>query len=297
MNYIILDLEWDSVYCRQKSKFINQIIQIGAVKLDENFSYIDKFEATVCSCLSRKLTKRFIELTGITNDDMRAGIPFEMAVESYNNWAGNDIVTLTWSNSDLYAIIENMEIFSKSEITFKIDKYVDLQSYVQNELRLKGNPINNQISLSAAAEKLGINTEGIDLHTAVGDSLISALILRETYSAERFSQYVRDARDPEFVSRLTFKNYYISKINDSNIDKNELIFHCDICGKKAERQSKWRYRNHWFTAQFICRECGNTFSGRILFKKTYNSVNVKKKLVHADAEKKEKGQQVDGIYM
>ena len=44
MNYIILDLEWDSVYVKHIGGFMNQILQIGAVKLNENFDIIDVFE-------------------------------------------------------------------------------------------------------------------------------------------------------------------------------------------------------------------------------------------------------------
>ena len=47
MRYIILDLEWDSTYFPKKKRFINQILQIGAVKLNENFDLIDTFEVTV----------------------------------------------------------------------------------------------------------------------------------------------------------------------------------------------------------------------------------------------------------
>ena len=41
MEYIILDLEWDSIYYKPEKRFINHILQIGAVKLDENFNTID----------------------------------------------------------------------------------------------------------------------------------------------------------------------------------------------------------------------------------------------------------------
>ena len=47
MRYIILDLEWDSAYSVKHKRFINQILQIGAVKLNESFDITDTFEATV----------------------------------------------------------------------------------------------------------------------------------------------------------------------------------------------------------------------------------------------------------
>jgi hypothetical protein len=63
MNYIILDLEWDSTYFKAQKKFINQILQIGAVKLDQNFDIVDTFEATIKSAISNRVTGRFAKLT------------------------------------------------------------------------------------------------------------------------------------------------------------------------------------------------------------------------------------------
>lgn len=85
MIYIILDMEWDGAYCPKISRFINQIIQIGAVKLNENFEIIDTFEKTVRSSFSKKVSGRFTALTGITTDDMRAGIPLEKPLQCIMN--------------------------------------------------------------------------------------------------------------------------------------------------------------------------------------------------------------------
>ena len=81
MNYIILDLEWDSAYCKKHGRFVNQILQIGAVKLNEDFKEIGKFSKTVRSSFAKKVSNRFATLTGITTSDMLAGIPFSEAVK------------------------------------------------------------------------------------------------------------------------------------------------------------------------------------------------------------------------
>ena len=59
MEYIILDLEWDNVYLARKKRFINQILQIGAVKLDENFNITETFNEIICSDISKKVTNSF----------------------------------------------------------------------------------------------------------------------------------------------------------------------------------------------------------------------------------------------
>mgnify|MGYP001416343779 CR=1 FL=1 len=126
MHYVILDMEWDSVYHPIHKRFINQILQIGAVKLDENFNVIDIFDIIIKSSVSKKVSKRFVQLTGITKEMMLSGVRLSDAVNKYNEWLGENTVTITWSQSDLYTIIENQKYLLK-DTKFKIDKYLDLQ--------------------------------------------------------------------------------------------------------------------------------------------------------------------------
>ena len=278
MNYIILDLEWDSAYSVKFKRFINQILQIGAVKLDGNFNITDTFEQTVRSSVSKKVSGRFAALTGITTEKMRDGIPFDEAVDRYNEWAGKDTVTMTWSDSDLYSIKENEECLLSGGRRFAVEKYLDLQKFVQGELKKAGYEDKNQISLSAAAQLLGVDTEGLELHTAKDDSLLCVALLKKCYNKESFEPFIRDTGDPEFYRRLRFKPYAISNINDERIDKSQLVFYCDRCGARANRTSAWRYRNRWFAAKFTCPECARRFSGRLTFKKTYDDVLVRRRI-------------------
>ena len=276
MNYVILDLEWDSTYFTKQKRFINQILQIGAVKLDDKFNITDTFEVTIKSDISKRVSGRFARLTGITSEIMRNGKPFDTAVEMYNTWLGDDVVTMTWSNSDLYTIMDNEENLLQST-KFKIEKYLDLQKFIQTEMHLKGYQDKNQVSLAMAAEFLKVETENIDFHTAKDDSLVAAYLLKKCYNSERFVPLIKDTANPEFFKRLKFKNYCISHLKDENIDKKYLEFRCEKCGKKAERVSKWKYSNRWFCANFIC-ECGEKFNGRVTFKKTYDNLFVRQKI-------------------
>lgn len=287
MNYIILDLEWDSVYHKKYGRFVNQILQIGAVKLNEQLVYTDSFEVTVRSAISNRVTGRFTTLTGITKEEMRDGIPAEEAVEAFNRWAGEDTVTLTWSTSDLFAIEEN-ESFVLENARFHLEKYVDLQRYIQQEMRLLGWQENGQIALSAAAEYLSIDIEGIPLHTARADCLLAAAMLQKCYHADRFVPFVRDTRDESFRKRLFFKPYYLNRITDPLIDREQLIFYCETCGNKLKRKTVWRYRNRWFSADFFCKKCKAEVQGRISFRKMFDDVSVKKKLLTKESEPEKK---------
>ena len=295
MNYIILDLEWDSAYSSKHKRFINQILQIGAVKLDGEFNIIDTFEETVKSDISKKVTGRFAKLTGITTEKMLAGVPFDTAVDRYNAWAGEDTVTMTWSDSDLYSIKENEEYLLNGGRKFAIEKYLDLQRFVQGELRRGGYEDKNQISLGAAAKLLGIETDSFELHTAKDDSLLSVALLQKCYNEERFSALIRDTADPEFYKRLRFKPFNISDINDERINKEDLRFSCDKCGEKAKRITKWRYRNRWFSAKFECKKCGRRFCGRASFKKTYDDLIVRKRVCELKSKTEKKQNEMQSV--
>lgn len=295
MNIIILDLEWDSAYSVKHQRFVNQIIQIGAVKLDTDCEIIDTFSVTVKSRLSKKLTKRFVELTGITNDMMRAGVPLSEAVEQYNNWAGKNTLTMTWSTSDLYTIIENCRYLLTPSTKFRIEKYADLQSYVQNEMRSVGYELKSQISLSNAAAMLSISSEGLELHKAKDDCILSVALLKRFYNTDKMQNYIKDATNPEFFRRLTFKSYTLSNIKDDNIKAENLIFKCDKCGEVSKCITGFKYRNGWFSANFRCIDCKRTFIGRVSFKKTYDDLIVKKKIVDIKAVEKKNENAVQGV--
>ncbi len=286
MNFIILDLEWDSAYIVKYHRFLNQILQIGAVKLDENFNIIDTFDVIIKSDFAKRVTGRFAKLTGITTEKMRAGIPFADAVKQYNDWVGEDTVTMTYSNSDLFTIGENEELLLNG-VKFKIEKYLDFQKFIEGEIRLKGIELTNQISLSAAAEILGVSTEKFMLHTAKDDSLVCAELLKKYYNAERFLPLIRDTSDPEFYKRLHFKPFAISDIKSKAIDRKKLEFNCDICGRRAKRVSKWKYKNRWFCADFYCKNCDRKFNGRASFKQTYDTVISKTKICEIKVKEKE----------
>lgn len=286
MEYIILDLEWDSVYFPPQKRFINQILQIGAVKLDENFETVDTLSINIRSSVSKKVSGRFAALTGITSEIMLSGIPFDEAVEQYNEFSKNADVVMTWSTSDLYTIIENEDLLLKKGLKFKMKNYLDLQKLVQGELRNKGYESKNQISLENAAELSGVDTENFSLHTALDDCRVCAILFKKCYNKSRFEALKKDATSPDFYARLRFKPYSISNINDSNIKREELIFNCPECKGKARKLKPFKYHNRWFSADFQCEKCGFKFSGRVAFRKTYDELLVKHKVCEYKAKKR-----------
>jgi DNA polymerase III epsilon subunit-like protein len=277
MEYIILDNEWNTTFKKINGNYFNELIEIGAVKLDENLNEISRFSALIRSTFTKKLSSRFQRLTNISTEEMlKNGMTFQEAVKLYTDWAGNEAVTLTWSNSDLYVLLENFRLRThKNKIPF-IYKYIDLQKYTQNEMIAKGHSITSQISVANAALLLGIPIDGIGLHRALDDSLLCAEILKKVYAQKRLREYVVDTTAPDYYSRLTFKAYIIKDLSSPLINRKKLEFNCDKCGGEAMRLTPFAFKGQSFRAEFSCKSCGNKFLGRVSFKKYYDKVVVKR---------------------
>ena len=87
---------------------------------------------------------------------------------------------------------------------------------------------------------------------------------------------------------MDFKPYYISDLTSPYVDKTKMQFRCDLCGTPMKRVGKWKFANNAFRANFKCSICENEFSGRVRFKKTYDSVIVKSNFVKPEPQKEEK---------
>ena len=91
MNYIVFDLEWNQCPYgkeRENKKLPFEIIEIGALKLDENKNCADSFHQVVKPAVYKKLHHRTKEILDIKGSDLEQGIPFAEAVNKFIKWCG-----------------------------------------------------------------------------------------------------------------------------------------------------------------------------------------------------------------
>ena len=99
-EYVILDLEWNGTYSRRIKGFINEIIEFGAVKVDEQLNIIDTYEALVRPQVGKKISGKIRTLTSITNEELEGGLQFMQVTSRFRKWVGSAVL-LTWGTSDI----------------------------------------------------------------------------------------------------------------------------------------------------------------------------------------------------
>ena len=288
MQFVCLDLEWNTGVIPQTGKHINEIIEIGAVRLDKALRETDRFQCFVRSVLTKELNGLVRKLTNITNEQMLSGKSFEKALGEFHDWLPDDCVVLTWSNTDLYTLADNCYSFLGGVSLPRLHWYVDLQRYAGDFLQVEKG---RQISLSDAAIMLGIDVEALPLHRADEDSRLCAELLRRTYDETAFQPYIQNAVDPEFFRRLTFRPVMLTDPGDPEIDQRLLEVKCPSCDRKTARQGPWESYNKAITGVFQCPSCKRKYKLIARFKKHYDGVTVKRSVrlvpepAGADSEK------------
>ena len=283
MQYIILDLEFNGAYSKHRHRFVNEIIEFGAVKCDEQLNIIDTFSELITPQITKKLNSHVSALTHITLDELKESKnSFSHVMAKFRKFLGDDVL-LTWSNSDILVLIENYKIFFGNDRLPFLKYYVNLQKYCERAIGYSDK--SRQLGLSSCAEMLGITFEDDSLHRAYNDAELSAACFKALYDPQLLQQFLYTC-DDDFYRRLTFKNYNICNLKDPHIDKREMYFNCETCGKRALRRSKWRLKNRSFRAHFRCLRCHQDFEGRISFKQCYDHVEVSKKIAELPVKEK-----------
>ena len=285
MQFIIMDLEWNNTYAKKKKGFLNEIIEIGAVKLDSHLNQVDTFSQVIKSQVGKRLRSSVKKLTNITNDDVRGGELFTKTFSEFKKWLGTEENTFfTWGDGDIRVLIENYQYLNGIETIPFMDNYCDLQACYHHAT---GTGKGMQVGLHAAAEHFGIDPEAYSLHRALGDSLLTAEVFRKIYDAKMFSLHT-SACNGDFYSKLFFKPKVISNIDNPLVDKSEFFYNCEKCGHACNLKGQWRYHNQFFRAVYFCPDCKAYYKVGVRFKKYYDRVDIRKIATQFDPEQKKK---------
>ena len=118
MDYIVLDLEWNqplsynsSAYKSVGGKLLFEMIQIGAIRMNDHLEITDSFNQLIQPTHYVKLHPRIKRITGITQEQLCDAPQFAEAAECFHAWCGEDSVILTWGCDDISVLQQNLDFF------------------------------------------------------------------------------------------------------------------------------------------------------------------------------------------
>ena len=151
-----------------------ELIQIGAVLLDEEYEIIDSF-VTFVKPRFGELDDFIVKLTGITQSDLVDAPSTEDALESFLNWMPEDTVMVSWSESDTYQLYH--EIDGKGIDSPRLEDLLEVAIDCQYEFEEKLNS-NRTYGLAEALSITGIDCDE-RVHDALSDARNTALLFKK----------------------------------------------------------------------------------------------------------------------
>ncbi len=192
MNYIILDMEWNQpLYSKmtvtEPITLHAEVVQIGAVKLDEDFARVDTFSALIAPKYYKKMHRRVQSLTRITTKLLEDGIPFLEAYERFMSWCGRDCIFLTWGPDDIPVLRDNLTIHSLGPEL--LPKWYNLQIIFDSQITKE----RRQVALGRALEAVG--EVGEDAHNALNDAVNTAIVCTHLDMKKGIEEYAKASEE------------------------------------------------------------------------------------------------------
>lgn len=277
MNYIVMDLEWNqgSHQDEIKKQIPFEIIEIGAVKLNEKRERVDQFHRVIKPAIYLELFPITQDLVPIAKEELEQGGTFLEVIRDFFVWCGSEYQFCTWGNMDLVELQRNMEFYGVNDILTKAFFYYDVQKIFS--LQTEGKK--NQKTLEYAVQYFDFN-EKMEFHRAIFDAEYTAMIFQRLdmnlinrYFSIDYYNNPKGREDEIFVhygnyTKLISKEYACKE--DIFEDQFMKYIPCVDCGKLAERKIDWfsnNAKNYYALAK--CKEHG-FLKGRIQINKARN---------------------------
>lgn len=171
MNYIVFDLEatcWDNDRTKQ-----NEIIEIGAVKINENLEIIDKFQSFIKPKLNPVLSDFCKNLTTITQEDVNKAKPFYQILYQFQQWIGKDYWLCSWGFYDKSQFKKDCDLHKLD--TKWLNNHISLKHQFMKNHKLK----NREAGMNNVLKILDLNLDGTH-HRGIDDALnISKIFIKE----------------------------------------------------------------------------------------------------------------------
>jgi inhibitor of KinA sporulation pathway (predicted exonuclease) len=258
-NYIVFDLEWnqgEAPVTRGDKTLAFEIVEIGAVKLNEKREKIGEFSRLIKPQIHQQMHRITGKLIHLTMEDLEDGEDFQTVAKEFLEWCGEDPKFCSWGPLDLTEFQRNLDFFGMPLLADRPLPFYDAQKLYS----LAYDDGRSRKSLANAVEELGI-TEDIPFHRALADAEYTAKIFKRfsdrILQRVSFDTYVTPKTKKQEI-HIVFDNYakYISREFDTKEDVLEnmeiMSTRCYICHCNIKRRVKWFSPNgkHYYSAAY-----------------------------------------------
>lgn len=281
MNYIIFDLEWNQAdkKSREVAKLPFEIIEIGAIKLNEKFEKIGEFSRLIRPTVYHTMHVVTRDIIHISMSELKHEQTFPAVCRHFLKWCGDDAMFGTWGPLDLTELQRNMDYYGFPALSEGPIPFLDVQKLYA--LCYEPEEYKKRRALNIAVEALGLEDD-IPFHRAFGDAYYTAKVLQKIMESPSRKKLLKMTsydlyhipKSKEEEVNVVFDGYskYISREFDSKAvaleDEEVMSARCYQCGRKTRKKIKWFTPNgkHFYYLGFCWRH-GN-LKGKIRIRKT-----------------------------
>ena len=269
MAFIIFDLEFNNLSgiteyypdfeedfgCIDSFELRNEIIEIGAVKVDSYMKTLDKFKVYIKPSVLPVLNPKIAAMTSITDEDLENGVTFAEGMDMLNALVDDGDVICTWSKDDIAEITQNA-VYHEYDNFKLLKKYFDIQEYA---MKIYG--YRKSVSLKEVLAKARIKVDKTKLHDALNDSIYTAEVLKRIYNSRAVKECIQ-------TDLFHMPMFGIDEEDAEQIDTKDFETNCPKCNIEVELEEDFKYLGWRFLALGECDKCRNKIKFEVSVKRT-----------------------------
>ncbi|MDD6551617.1 MAG: exonuclease domain-containing protein [Lachnospiraceae bacterium] len=216
-RYVFVDFEMQPVDHKEHpdewSIARHEIIEFGAVMLDDKLKEVDQFQSYVKPRYSEEIQETVEAMTGITADTVKDADDFEKVLGEFLEWCeGAEYAVYAWSGADKGQLTHEIalkQVEKTPELSYMLSNWFDYQKIFTKAIGRR-----LAVSLDKAVEACGMDFEG-QMHDALWDARNTSRLFRLTSDKKNFRKLA-----PRIKHALDSKEHFTASLGDMVDFKN-----------------------------------------------------------------------------
>ena len=275
MAFVIIDLEFNNlsgihkcfpniykeIPSLNKLDLINEIIEIGAVKLDIHMKPLDQLRVFIKPNVIPVINPNILEITKIKKEDLDRGITFIEGIEMLRNMIDDGDIICSWAKDDIAELIRNSNYYNYNNLSW-IENYLDIQEYTMKILGHK-----KSLGLKKALKYFNIKVDENSLHDALNDAIYTGCVFKSIYNAKAIKQHI--IKDVFNMPALEVKS-----LSEIELDYSKINSICPKCKKSLDMSYKFVPIGWRMISLGTCTKCKCRVLEELIIKKTLSGEHV-----------------------